>query len=144
MLPAPKPGGRPRNLDMRQVVNVILYLVVGGILPREYPKWQSVYHYFREWRNSGLWKRIHDILRARVREKAERHKHPSARCIDSQSVETTLFPRVIIIECFLHAFLKIRDRRRNLKVLLSQVAEQVWEGFPCTGCSHFPGPPASA
>jgi putative transposase len=57
-----------------------LYLVVSGIqwrmLPKEYPKWPSVYRYFREWRQSGLWKRIHDTLRARVREKAGRHKHP--------------------------------------------------------------------
>jgi putative transposase len=94
MLPKARPGGRPRNLEMRKVVNAILYLVVGGIqwrmLPKEYPKWQSVYHYFREWRKSGLWKRIHDSLRARVREKAGRHKHPTAGCIDSQSVKATL------------------------------------------------------
>ena len=53
MLPEAKPGGRPRSLEMREVVNGILYLVVGGIqwrmLPKEYPKWPSVYHYFREW-----------------------------------------------------------------------------------------------
>ena len=94
MLPKAKPGGRPRSLEMREVVNGILYLVVGGIqwrlLPKEYPKWTSVYHYFREWQEKGLWKRIHDILRARVREKAGRHKHPTAACIDSQSVEMTL------------------------------------------------------
>jgi putative transposase len=94
MLPKARPGGRPRNLEMRKVVNAILYLVVGGIqwrmLPKEYPKWQSVYHYFREWRKCGLWKRIHDTLRARVREKTGRHKHPTAGCIDSQSVKATL------------------------------------------------------
>jgi len=93
MLPKAKPGGRPRSLEMREVVNGILYLVVGGIqwrmLPKEYPKWTSVYHYFREWQEKGLWKRIHDTLRARVREKAGRHKHPTAACIDSQSVEMT-------------------------------------------------------
>ncbi len=96
MLPEAKPGGRPRSLEMREVVNGILYLVVGGIqwrmLPKEYPKWPSVYHYFREWQEKGLWKRIHDTLRARVREKAGRHKHPTAACIDSQSVEMTLVP----------------------------------------------------
>jgi putative transposase len=51
LIPPAKPGGRPRSLDMRLVVNAILYVVVGGIqwrmLPREYPKWQSVYSYFR-------------------------------------------------------------------------------------------------
>jgi putative transposase len=96
MLPDAKPGGRPRTLEMREVVNAILYLVVGGVqwrmLPKEYPKWPSVYHYFREWRQNDLWARIHDTLRARVREKAGRHKHPTAGCIDSQSVRMTLVP----------------------------------------------------
>src|SRR5215213_2881516 len=93
LLPPAKPGGRPRTLDMRQVLNAILYVVVGGIkwrmLPREYPKWKSVYHYFRQWRDSGVWQRMHDPLRARVRQEAGRHKHPTAGCLDSQSVKTT-------------------------------------------------------
>ena len=78
---------------MRQGLNAILYVVVGGIkwrrLPREYPKWKSVYHYFRQWRDNGVWHRLHDTLRARVRQKAGRHKHPTAGCLDSQSVKTT-------------------------------------------------------
>ncbi len=78
---------------MRSVLNAILYVVVGGIkwrmLPREYPRWKSVYHYFRQWRDSGVWQRLHDTLRARVRQQAGRHKHPTAGCLDSQSVKTT-------------------------------------------------------
>lgn len=93
LIPPVKFGGRPRELDMRQVVNAILYLVVSGIqwrmLPKEYPKWQSVYYYFRCWRNDGTWRRIHDTLRAEVRRQAGRHKHPTAGCLDSQSVKCT-------------------------------------------------------
>jgi len=93
LIPPAKPGGRARTLDMRQVLNAILYVVVGGIkwrmLPREYPKWKSVYHYFRQWRDEGTWQRLHDTLRARVRQQAGRHKHPTAGCLDSQSVKTT-------------------------------------------------------
>src|SRR5215471_16708942 len=93
LIPPAKPGGRARTLDMRQVLNAILYVVVGGIkgrmLPREYPKWRSVYHYFRQWRDDGTWQRLHDTLRARVRQQAGRHKHPTAGCVDSQSVKTT-------------------------------------------------------
>ena len=93
LIPTAKAGGRPRSLDMRQVINAILYIVVSGsqwrMLPKDYPKWQSVYHYFRIWRDDGTWQRIHDTLRAEVRRRAGRHKHPTAGCLDSQSVKTT-------------------------------------------------------
>lgn len=96
LIPPAKPGGRRRSLDMRQVVNAILYVVVGGIqwrmLPKEYPKWPSVYSYFRDWKRTGTWRRIHDTLRAQVRQRAGRHKHPTAGCLDSQSVKTTAVP----------------------------------------------------
>ncbi len=93
LVPAAKPGGRPRALDMREVINAILYIVVTGcqwrMLPHDYPKWQSVYAYFKQWRDDGTWQRIHDTLRAEVRRRAGRHKHPTAGCLDSQSVKTT-------------------------------------------------------
>jgi len=93
MIPAAKSGGRPRTLCMRAVLNAIFYVTKGGIqwrmLPSNFPKWQSVYHYLRAWKLQGVWVRIHDTLRARVREKEERHKHPTAGCLESQSVKTT-------------------------------------------------------
>jgi putative transposase len=96
LIPLAKSGGRPRTLDMRMVVNAMFYIVVSGIqwrmLPKEYPNWKSVYHYFRLWRNDGTWQRIHDTLRAKVRQKAGRHKHPTAGCLDSQSVKSTAIP----------------------------------------------------
>lgn len=96
LIPLAKSGGRPRTLDMRMVVNAILYIVVGGIqwrmLPKEYPNGKSVYHYFRLWRDDGTWQRIHDPLRAKVRQKAGRHKHPTAGSLDSQSVKCTAVP----------------------------------------------------
>jgi putative transposase len=98
LIPPAKPGGRPRDLDMRAVVNAILYLLVTGcqwrMLPREYPAWQSVYTYFRLFRDDGTWQRIHDTLRAQVRERVGRHKHPTAGALDSQSVKTTQLPGV--------------------------------------------------
>ena len=98
LIPPAKPGGRPRSLEMRQIVNAILYVVVGGIqwrmLPKEYPAWQSVYGYFRDWRNDQRWQRIHDTLRAQVRRQAGRHKQPTAGCLDSQSVKTTSVPGI--------------------------------------------------
>jgi putative transposase len=96
IVPPPKPGGRPRSLDMRQVINAMLYIVVTGaqwrMLPTDYPNWKSVYHYFRLWRDDGTWQRLHDTLRAQVRRRAGRHKHPTAGSLDSQSVKTTQVP----------------------------------------------------
>lgn len=93
LIPASPPRGRRRELDMRQVINAILYIVVGGVqwrmLPHDYPNWKSVYHYFRRWSQDRTWQRIHDTLRARLRERLGRHKHPTAGCLDSQSVKTT-------------------------------------------------------
>lgn len=93
LLPKAKRQRRPRELEMRAVINAILYVVVGGIqwrmLPRDFLKWQSVYYYFRLWRKSNEWQRLHDHLRAPLRRAANRHKHPTAGCLDSQSVKTT-------------------------------------------------------
>jgi len=93
MIPPPKPGGRDRKTDMRQVVNAIFYISrTGGAwryLPREYPPWQTVYGYFRRWRIDGAWEHIHHRLRADVREKEGRSSQPSAAVLDSQTVKTT-------------------------------------------------------
>jgi putative transposase len=91
-LPPPARTGRPR-LDLREVLNAIFYVVKGGIqwrmLPCNFPCWQSVYSHFRRFKRNGTWRRIHDALRAQVRRRVGRHKHPTAGCLDSQSVRTT-------------------------------------------------------
>ena len=93
VIPAATRGGRPRTLWMRAVLNAILYVTKGGmqwrLWPSNFPKWQSVYHYLRVWKLQGVWISIHATRRARVREQEERHKHPTAGCLDSQSVQTT-------------------------------------------------------
>ena len=91
-IPTPKEGGRPATIDRRELVNAMLYIVREGCswraLPHEYPKWQTVYHYFRLWRDDGTWQRIHDALRAEVRQAAGREPSPSAAILDAQSVKT--------------------------------------------------------
>jgi putative transposase len=93
LIPAAKPGGRPRTTDMREVVHAIFYLLRGGcqwrMLPKEFPPHQTVYHYFRTWRRGGVWERIHDTLRGDLREALGRTREPSAGIIDSQTVKTT-------------------------------------------------------
>ncbi len=94
--PLPKATGRPRKVEFRQIVNGVLYLVFTGcqwrFIPQEYPRWQTVYYYFRLWQETGLWNRIHETLRSDLRRKKGRHKHPTAGALDSQSVKTTGVP----------------------------------------------------
>jgi putative transposase len=83
-------------LEMRAVINAIVYVVVGGcqwrMMPKQYPKWKSVYYYFSKWRDDGTWQRIHDKMRAQLRRKMGRDKHASAGSMDSQSVKSTQVP----------------------------------------------------
>ena len=93
LIPAAKPGGRPRTTDMREVVNAIFYVLRGGcqwrLLPKDFPSYQTVYHYFWTWRRAGIWERMHDTLRGDLREALGRTREPSAGIIDSQTVKTT-------------------------------------------------------
>jgi putative transposase len=93
LVPAAKPGGRPREADMQGIIHGILYMVRGGgswrMLPKEYGPWQTVYGYFRTFRRTGVWQQMHDALRERTRRKAGKKPTPSAAIMDSQSVKTT-------------------------------------------------------
>jgi putative transposase len=93
LVPAVLPGGRPAKHARREIVDAMLYVLRGGIswrsLPHEYPPWQTVYDYFRRWRDDGTWEPITATLRERVRVRLGREPTPSAAIIDSQSVRTT-------------------------------------------------------
>jgi putative transposase len=92
MIPKAATGGRPRTVEMREIVNAILYLNRTGcawrLLPRDFGPWSSVYHYFRMFRDDGTWERVHSKLREKVRRKAGKKPTPSAGIIDSQSIKT--------------------------------------------------------
>ncbi len=92
LIPPAHPGGRHRTVDMREVINGIIYLVRNGCswrhLPHDFPPWGTVHYYYRRFRLDGTWERIHDRLRGRVRRKKGRKPTPSAGIIDSQSIKT--------------------------------------------------------
>jgi putative transposase len=85
--------GRPREADLREVVNAILYLNHTGcqwdMLPHDLPPKSTAYGYFAQWRDDGTWQKLMDSLRMQVRVAMGREPTPSAACIDSQSVKTT-------------------------------------------------------
>jgi putative transposase len=93
LLPPALPGGRPRSVDLREVLNAILYLTRSGcswrLLPHDLPPWGTVHYYYRRWRLDGTWQQIHDSLREQVRVKGDRKSSPSAAILDSQRVKTT-------------------------------------------------------
>ena len=93
LIPLAKPGGRPRTVDMREVINGALYVLRSGctwrMIPHDLPPWGTVWGFFRRWRKKGTWECIHDALRPKVRELEGRYPTPSAAIIDSQSVKTT-------------------------------------------------------
>src|SRR6516162_8254842 len=96
LIPPPKSsprGGRPRQVNMREVLNTLLYLNRSGcqwdMLPHDLLPKSTVYDYFVQWRDDGTWAKLVEALRERTRVAAGREPTPSAACIDSQSVKTT-------------------------------------------------------
>ena len=66
LLPPAKPGGRPRPTNLRDVMDGILYIASSGcqwrMLPKCLPPLSTVQHHFYDWRGSGLWLSINDLL----------------------------------------------------------------------------------
>jgi putative transposase len=64
----PSTEGRPAIIPRREIVNAIFYVLRAGcpwrLLPHDFPKWQTVYSYFRDWKRDGIWERIHTTPRS--------------------------------------------------------------------------------
>jgi putative transposase len=85
--------GRPRAVDLREVLNALFYMNRTGcqwpLVPHDFPAWWVVRYYFDRWEADGTWERVNDALRRQARMAAGRNAEPSAASIDSQSVKTT-------------------------------------------------------
>ena len=93
MLPPPFLVGRKRQVDLREIANAMFYVLRAGCawryLPHDFPAWQTVYYYFRRWRDAEWFAKLNAELRGAVRTADGRAPSPSAAIIDAQSVKTT-------------------------------------------------------
>ncbi len=92
-LPPEKARGAPRTVEVREILNALLYLARTGcqwrMLPHDLPPWQTVYQYFSHWRDDGTWERLNRDLRIEVRQTLGKEDEPSAAILDSQSVKSS-------------------------------------------------------
>jgi len=89
----PYTTGRPREKDLREIVNSIFYLNKTGCqwryLPKDFPSYKLVSYYYHKWVDNKTWEKINTIIHRKLRKELGRNEEPSAGIIDSQTVKGT-------------------------------------------------------
>ena len=93
LLPQPKGFGHPVEVDFREILNGIFYVQRTGcqweMMPHDLPPYSTVYGYFKKWQRKGVWQKMHDEVRHKLRKKLARAEDSTVAIADSQSVKTT-------------------------------------------------------
>jgi transposase len=112
----PRHGGRPLKYDRRLILDTILYVLRTGCawrhVPHDLAPWDAAYRWFAAWSADGSWRRVHEALRDRVRERDGRDRQPSAAVLDSQSAKSAEGGERIGYD----AGKRVRGRKRHLLV----------------------------
>jgi len=94
LMPTPGRTGRPREVEFREVINAVRYLVRSGcgwrMLPAHFGRWRTVYGWFRELARRFLFQTIHDVELMLDRDRAGREASPTAAVVDSQVGESSV------------------------------------------------------
>jgi transposase len=92
LIPGPKRGGNKRRVDVREIVNGLLYILSTGCqwraIPKDLPPRSTLFGYFQRWDWHGTLNRVHHALYQQCRAQADRATSPTAAIIDSQSVKS--------------------------------------------------------
>ena len=92
LIPPAKPGGNKRSVNLREVVNGVMYILGTGCqwraIPKDLPPKSTIHGYFDLWTYDGTLQRLHHVLYQQCREQAQREASPTAAIIDSQSVKS--------------------------------------------------------
>ena len=117
LLSEDKMRGRPGSISYWGILNAIFYVLCEGCtwrgLPGDFPAWQTVYTYFRNWRKDGTWLAINDQLYCLSQRVEGRDVSPSELIVDSQSVKTAT---MIEEQVGYDAAKKTKGRKRHLTV----------------------------
>ena len=120
LIPPGKTGGGKRTVNMREVVNGLMYILSTGCqwraIPKDLPPKSSVYDYFDLWTYDGTLERIHHALYEQCREQAQREASPTAAIIDSQSVKSAEKGGACIDPHGYDAGKKIKGKKRHILV----------------------------
>ena len=91
-IPRARRGGNKRTVDVREVLNGLMYVLSTGCqwraIPKDLPPRSTVNFYFCRWQHDGTLDRLHHALYVLCREQSGRQASPTAGIIDSQSVKS--------------------------------------------------------